>query len=138
MGNPSKYHLPPAELSSHREEEEQEGVEEEEELVEEGDEEEVGIDWAVPELKWEILQISSFEMKVHVADLRFCCLLLLGFRGRGGGGGGPNFDIKGGDWPCPNRFVHFILIYAIKRLIYSRMGSFGSIYKVDFMLQISI
>ncbi|XP_067363686.1 TATA-binding protein-associated factor 2N isoform X4 [Channa argus] len=25
-----------------------------------------------------------------------------GFRGRGGGGGGPNFDIKGGDWPCPN------------------------------------
>ncbi|KAJ0063480.1 hypothetical protein NL108_002744 [Boleophthalmus pectinirostris] len=23
-----------------------------------------------------------------------------GFRGRGGGG--PNFDIKGGDWPCPN------------------------------------
>ncbi|XP_076590849.1 TATA-binding protein-associated factor 2N isoform X2 [Chaetodon auriga] len=24
-----------------------------------------------------------------------------GFRGRGGGGG-PNFDIKGGDWPCPN------------------------------------
>ena len=32
VGNPSKYHLPPAELSSHREEEE---------LVEEGDEEEV-------------------------------------------------------------------------------------------------
>ncbi|PWA20468.1 hypothetical protein CCH79_00003707, partial [Gambusia affinis] len=27
-----------------------------------------------------------------------------GFRGRGGGGG-PNFDIKGGDWPCPNRSV---------------------------------
>ncbi|KAF0030569.1 hypothetical protein F2P81_017300 [Scophthalmus maximus] len=28
-----------------------------------------------------------------------------GFKGRGGGGGGggPNFDIKGGDWPCPNR-----------------------------------
>ncbi|XP_017279507.1 TATA-binding protein-associated factor 2N isoform X2 [Kryptolebias marmoratus] len=25
-----------------------------------------------------------------------------GFRGRGGGGGGPNFDVKGGDWPCPN------------------------------------
>ncbi|XP_028429198.1 TATA-binding protein-associated factor 2N isoform X2 [Perca flavescens] len=28
-----------------------------------------------------------------------------GFRGRGaggGGGGGPSFDIKGGDWPCPN------------------------------------
>uniref|UniRef100_H2M705 TAF15 RNA polymerase II, TATA box binding protein (TBP)-associated factor n=1 Tax=Oryzias latipes TaxID=8090 RepID=H2M705_ORYLA len=24
-----------------------------------------------------------------------------GFRGRGGGGG-PSFDIKGGDWPCPN------------------------------------
>ncbi|XP_040929544.1 TATA-binding protein-associated factor 2N isoform X2 [Betta splendens] len=24
-----------------------------------------------------------------------------GFRGRGGGGG-PNFDVKGGDWPCPN------------------------------------
>ncbi|TNN29896.1 TATA-binding protein-associated factor 2N [Liparis tanakae] len=24
------------------------------------------------------------------------------FRGRGGGGGGPSFDIKGGDWPCPN------------------------------------
>ncbi|XP_035796964.2 TATA-binding protein-associated factor 2N isoform X2 [Amphiprion ocellaris] len=23
-----------------------------------------------------------------------------GFRGRGGGG--PNFDVKGGDWPCPN------------------------------------
>lgn len=70
MGNPSKYHLPPAELSSHREEEEQEGLEEEE-LVEEGDEEEVGIDWAVPELKWEILQISSFEMKMRVAALRF-------------------------------------------------------------------
>lgn len=33
------------------------------------------------------------------------CRVLLGFRGRGGGGGGPNFDIKGGDWPCPNRFV---------------------------------
>lgn len=27
-----------------------------------------------------------------------------GFRGRGGGGG-PSFDMKGGDWPCPNRFV---------------------------------
>lgn len=27
-----------------------------------------------------------------------------GFRGRGGGGG-PNFDIKGGDWPCPNRLA---------------------------------
>ncbi|XP_026081671.1 RNA-binding protein FUS-like isoform X9 [Carassius auratus] len=26
-----------------------------------------------------------------------------GFRGRGGGfGGGPSFDVKGGDWPCPN------------------------------------
>ncbi|XP_056905408.1 TATA-binding protein-associated factor 2N isoform X1 [Takifugu flavidus] len=27
-----------------------------------------------------------------------------GFRGRGGGGGGggPSFDMKGGDWPCPN------------------------------------
>ena len=30
-------------------------------------------------------------------------LLLSGFRGRGGGG--PNFDVKGGDWPCPNRCV---------------------------------
>lgn len=27
-----------------------------------------------------------------------------GFRGRGGGGG-PSFDMKGGDWPCPNRWV---------------------------------
>ncbi|TRY57979.1 hypothetical protein DNTS_027335 [Danionella cerebrum] len=28
-----------------------------------------------------------------------------GFRGRGGsggGGGGPQFDVRGGDWPCPN------------------------------------
>ncbi|XP_016145432.1 RNA-binding protein FUS-like isoform X1 [Sinocyclocheilus grahami] len=25
-----------------------------------------------------------------------------GFRGRGGFGGGPSFDVKGGDWPCPN------------------------------------
>ncbi|XP_065137868.1 TATA-binding protein-associated factor 2N isoform X8 [Paramisgurnus dabryanus] len=26
-----------------------------------------------------------------------------GFRGRGGfGGGGPSFDVRGGDWPCPN------------------------------------
>lgn len=44
MANPSKYRLPPAELSSRREEEEE--VE-----VEEGDEEEVGIDQAVPGLK---------------------------------------------------------------------------------------
>lgn len=45
--NPSKYHLPPAELSSHREEEEQE--EQEEEVVEEGDEEEVSEVVAVEE-----------------------------------------------------------------------------------------
>ncbi|XP_067221682.1 TATA-binding protein-associated factor 2N isoform X7 [Chanodichthys erythropterus] len=25
-----------------------------------------------------------------------------GFRGRGGFGGGPSFDVRGGDWPCPN------------------------------------
>lgn len=30
---------------------------------------------------------------------------LKGFRGRGSFGGGPNFDVKGGDWLCPNRFV---------------------------------
>ena len=36
-----------------------------------------------------------------------------GFRGRGGGGGGPNFDIKGGDWPCPNRFVEKDLIFLM-------------------------
>lgn len=46
MANPSKYRLPPAELSSRREEGEEEEVE-----VEEGDEEEVGIDQAVPGLK---------------------------------------------------------------------------------------
>lgn len=43
MANPSKYHLPLAELSSHREE----GVA----AVEEGGEEEVGIVQAVPGLK---------------------------------------------------------------------------------------
>ncbi|XP_077063688.1 TATA-binding protein-associated factor 2N isoform X3 [Siphateles boraxobius] len=25
-----------------------------------------------------------------------------GFRGRGSFGGGPSFDVRGGDWPCPN------------------------------------
>ncbi|XP_051963077.1 RNA-binding protein FUS-like isoform X3 [Xyrauchen texanus] len=25
-----------------------------------------------------------------------------GFGGGGGGGGGPSFDVRGGDWPCPN------------------------------------
>lgn len=36
-----------------------------------------------------------------------------GFRGRGGGG--PNFDIKGGDWPCPNRCVRIycFAFYAV-------------------------
>lgn len=85
MANPLRYPLPPAELSSHREEE-----------VEEGDEE-VGI---VQTFKWRSFSIKRKNIYVSVAALIFN---MIGFRGRGGGG--PSFDMKGGDWPCPNRFV---------------------------------
>lgn len=69
-----------------------------------------GVYW----LSWPRAQIT---WKYPVSKLRYLCWMLLlgswsvilcpffsGFRGRGGGGG-PNFDIKGGDWPCPNRYV---------------------------------
>ncbi len=37
----------------------------------------------------------------HISAVLCICS---GFRGRGSFGGGPSFDVKGGDWPCPNRF----------------------------------
>ncbi len=53
------------------------------------------------------------EVEKLVLMLLLCsfliCSCLLGFRGRGGGGG-PNFDMKGGDWPCPNRSVSQMLL----------------------------
>lgn len=77
--NPSKCRSPPADPSSPSEEEEEV--------------EEVGAG--------QTLRCGDEgEVIGFVDDL---LLSVSGFRGRGGGG--PNFDIKGGDWPCPNRSV---------------------------------
>lgn len=75
--NPSKCRSPPADPSSPSEEEEEA--------------EEVGAGQTLR---------GRGEVIWFVDDL---LLSASGFRGRGGGG--PNFDIKGGDWPCPNRSV---------------------------------
>lgn len=58
-----------------------------------------------------ILPISLFWLQLLiffftdtlVCRLFNCVFSLKGFRGRGGFGGGPSFDVRGGDWPCPNR-----------------------------------
>uniref|UniRef100_A0A3B5MBG2 TAF15 RNA polymerase II, TATA box binding protein (TBP)-associated factor n=1 Tax=Xiphophorus couchianus TaxID=32473 RepID=A0A3B5MBG2_9TELE len=52
-------------------------------------------------------EFNGKPIKVSFATRRAEFTQRGGFRGgRGGGGrgggGGPNFDIKGGDWPCPN------------------------------------
>ncbi len=97
MENRSRCRLPPEELSSPSEEVQLEEVE----VVVEVDEDVV---------VWFVHLTLLCLYKTHLLFWKsyFCCFvpLLTGFRGRGSFGG-PSFDVKGGDWPCPNRFGAF-------------------------------